>query len=260
MISTVNSALGRLGLELRRRPKSAVDPATLQRTQTAGWIVEFIGTQGIGKSTLNNHVHKTLRQNWLFRDDITKIGPGPVPAPDIERLHRDLYFKRIQTLQDNLPDAWSSITVARQMARVISESLTLMTNEYPQGFFLDESLFKNFPQEVLELAADRPTPLWNNRAVIYLRARDPSCVVERYQGRAAERSKQGLLLRPPSDAEITARVERDNKLFDQIIEKAQIFDCPSLVIYAEDSHESNVQKILDFENNMRHERPSRVAS
>jgi hypothetical protein len=116
---------------------------------------------------------------------------------------------------------------------------------------MDESLFKNFPREVLKLAGDAPGPLWQKRAFIYLRTRDPEFVVARYQSRVEERRQRGMVQIPPSDAEVRARVEEDNELFDTIAEKAQAFDCPVMVLYAEDDKEKNIHKILQFEESFR---------
>lgn len=165
--------LNLVDFELRPRGKTIQSLMSYPRLETAGKIVEFIGTQGIGKSTLNNDLHKSLKDNWFFRADLGQIGPSDTAAGEIERLHRDIYFHRIRHLQEEQADPWKSITTSRQMSKVVSESLTIQTNDFPRGFILDESLFKNFQREVLELAAERPDPLWVNRAFVYLRARDP---------------------------------------------------------------------------------------
>lgn len=251
MTAVLNKLLNLADLELRPRGQSISSLKSHPRLASAGWIVEFIGTQGIGKSTLNNDLHKSLKNNWFFRADLGQIGPTETSAEDIERLHRDLYFHRINHLQEERVDPWKSITTSRQMSKVISESLTILSNDFPRGFILDESLFKNFPQEVLKLGSACPEPLWSNRAFIYLRARDPDFVVSRYQNRVVERSNRGLPLRPPDDDEVRARVAQDNALFDQILETAKAFDCPAITVYAEDDHQENINKILVFERTLR---------
>ena len=170
---------------------------------------------------------------------------------DLEHLHRNIYFRRIKRLKKNETDPWKSITTARQMSKVIGESLTLFGNDFPRGFVLDEGLFKNFPKEVLKLGSDQADPLWTNRAFVYLRARDPDFVVSRYQGRVFERSARGLPQRPPEDDEVRARVAQDNAVFDRIVETAQGFDCPAIVVYAEDDHQDNINRILEFERQLR---------
>ena len=251
-IAVLNKILNLAGLEVRARPRTDAGKARGTRQPSAGTIIEFIGTQGIGKSTLNNDLQRRLTGRWFFRADLTHIGPSAsgVSDPILEKLHRDIYFSRVRHLEETQPDPWKSLTQARQMSIVIGESLTIATNEFPRGFVLDESLFKNFPREVLTLEEDGARPLWQHRAFIYLRAKDPKLVVDRYQSRAAERKSRGLPLRLPDDAEVRARVEQDNEMFDQLTKQAQAFGCPVLTIWAEDEHAHNINKILDFEQKL----------
>ena len=247
----INKLLGLAGFELQRRGHSIADLMARPRSSTAGWIVEFIGTQGVGKTTLNNALYKPFRENWFFRSDLGQTGPSPSTRGELEEIHRKIYFKKIRRLQKTGANTWKSITIPRQMSRVISESLTILTNDFPRGFVLDESLFKNFPREVLKLTGDVPGPLWQKRSFIYLRTRDPEFVVSRYQSRVEERSQRGMPQIPPSDDEVRARVEKDNVLFDALIAKARAFECPVIVIHAEDDDAENIRKILKFEETLR---------
>lgn len=247
----INKVLRPAGFEMRQRGRSISDLMSQPRQTTAGWTMEFIGTQGIGKTTLNNALYKPFRAHWFFRFDLGQTGPSTTASTDLEQLHRDIYFNKIERVHKEQTDAWKSITIPRQMSRVISESLTILSNDFPRGFVLDESLFKNFPREVLNLTQDGGDALWKQRAFIHLRARDPDFVVERYQSRVAKRARDGLLQIKPEDAEVRARVDQDNALFDTITEKAQAFDCPVIVLYAEDDTEDNIRKILEFEENFR---------
>lgn len=251
MKTVLNKFLKLVNLELRPRQQSVTALMSQPRLASAGKIIEFIGTQGIGKSTLNNDLHRFLKNDWFFRADLAQVGPAETEAGIVEQLHRDIYFRRIQRLKRKEADPWESITTSRQMSRVIGESLTLLTNEFPRGFILDESLFKNFPKEVMKLGAQNPEPLWTNRAFICLQARDLETVVARYRGRVAERRSRGLLQRPPGDDEIRARVTRDNNVFGKIVEQARAFDCPVIVVYAEDDHKENINRILEFERHLR---------
>lgn len=251
MLTALNRFLKLAGLELRPAARSIKRLQSAPARATAGWVVEFIGTQGIGKSTLNNAVHKSLQDNWFFRADLGTVGPAQTRSPEIEALHRALYFQKIHHLEETQPDPWKSITVARQMSRVISESLTMLSHSFARGFFLDEGLFKNFTREVLELDADTAAPLWQNRAFVYLRARDPASVIARYRGRVQDRQRTGGLQRAPTDEELNARIKQDDLLYDQVTDMAARFGCPVLVVCAEDDHAENVRKILEFEQMLR---------
>jgi energy-coupling factor transporter ATP-binding protein EcfA2 len=247
----INKLIRSFGYEMRKAGHALSYLMKQPRTATSGWTLEFIGTQGIGKTTLNNAVASKLRNHWFIRSDLGQIGRLATASVELENLHRQLFFDKVQHLAGIQPDTWRCITVARQMSKVIAESLTILGNHFPRGFLLDESLFKNFPREVLELSDDDARPLWKKRGFVYLRARDPQSVVERYQGRVAERARQGLIQTAPEDAEVYARANADNVLFDAIVEKAHAFGCPALVVYAEDDHDENIRKILKFEHDLR---------
>lgn len=234
------------GLELRPRARTLSDQQALPRLTTAGHIIEIVGTQGIGKSTLCNDLQKRLKDRWLFRSDLTQIGPTTTLAPEIEELHRKLYFQRVRQLEKK-NDAWDSIIQSRQAARVISENLTVMTNSFPRGFIFDEGLFKNFPREVLKNRGSTFDLLWTNRALIHLRARDASFVVARYTQRARERAERGLLQRIPDQSALRSRIETENALFDEMMAIAKDCGCATLLLHAEDKHEENITRILEFE-------------
>jgi ABC-type dipeptide/oligopeptide/nickel transport system ATPase subunit len=250
--STLNILLKLANLELRPRGPQIGSLMRHSRLPTAGKIVELIGTQGIGKSTLNNDLYKFLHESWFFRSDLRHAGPTDIRSQEIEQLHRYIYFRKIKHLKKKQADPWNCITISQQMAKVISENLTILTHDFPRGFFLDEGLFKNFPREILKLDPERAPPIWENRALIHLRARDPECALSRYQNRAQERSNRGLLQRLPTDLELRERIMRDNDRFDQIMDVAQALGCSVLVIHAEDEHQENIRKILDFERKLRH--------
>lgn len=247
MMATTNKVLKPTGFELRRIGPTISGLKSRSRKKTAGKTIEFIGVQGVGKSTLNNDTYEFFKKNWFFRSDLGQIGPAASSHDRTEKLHRELFFQAISCLQERQPDPWKSITVARQMSKVISESLTIMNNDFPRGFILDEGLFKNFPREVLGLGSSNRSPLWTNRAFIYLRASDPDFVVARYQERADERSNLGLPQRRMPDVEVRARIEQESDLFDRILEKAMAFGCPALTVRVEDDHKKNIGKILSFE-------------
>jgi ABC-type dipeptide/oligopeptide/nickel transport system ATPase subunit len=249
--ATLNTLLKLANLELRPRGPQIRSLMRHPRLTTAGKIVELIGTQGIGKSTLNNDLYMFLHENWFFRGDLRHSGPTDIRSQDIEQLHREIYFRKIKHLKKKQADPWNCITGSQQMARVISENLTIMTHDFPRGFFLDEGLFKNFPREILKLDPERAPSIWKNRALIHLRARDPECVLSRYQSRAQERSSRGLLQRPPTDIELRERIQRDTDRFDQIMERALALGYPSLILQAEDNHHDNIGKILEFERELR---------
>jgi ABC-type dipeptide/oligopeptide/nickel transport system ATPase subunit len=237
-------------LELRARKYDLSNVGTLPQMPSSGHIIELVGTQGVGKSTLNRAVYQVLNHSWFFRSDLEYTGPTDVRVPDVEALHREIYFRRIDRVREAEPDPWKSLTVSRQMSTVIYESLMLCSNVFPRGFILDEGLFKNFPREVLDLNATEARSLWRKRSFIHLRARDPEVAAGRYLRRMEERRREGIFQHDQSMPEVLARIRSDNRLFDRICERALEQGSAAITVYAEDSSEDNIQRILNFEKTL----------
>lgn len=249
--ATLNRMLAPAGLKLIQRGKSLSELQARSPGPTAGWVIELIGAQGIGKTTLINTLQKSLRTDWFFRSDLGQTGPlNPVAGP-VEKLHSEIYFHRMHQLQTREANIWDITTLTRQMSRVIRESLTLLTNDFSRGFVLDEGLFKNFSREVLDLASDTPDPLWNGRAFVHLRAGNPEVIMARYQARVVDRAQRGVFQIPPTKEEMHKRIEQENSLFDEICERARAFGQPVLLLDAEGDHAENIQKMFAFEVSVR---------
>ena len=189
---TIVRLLNRCGLDLRDQSRDILALQALPAGPTSGQIVELIGTQGVGKTTLNNALYHPLRARWFFRGDLRYTGPTSVTGHALEALHRDIYFRKLEAVNATQPDSWKTLTVCRQMSNVICESLLLATHRLPRGFILDEGLFKNFAEEVLACDAQAAAPLWQNRAFVHICARDPAFAVARRQGRSDKRQQGGM--------------------------------------------------------------------
>ncbi len=239
-----------IGLELRRRRLTISDLQSLPRLATAGSTIEFIGTPGVGKTTLFNACWPSIKDRWYFRNDLKGLGPSLVLSGSIERIHRDIYVKRINLLNSSDLDPWQSITHALQAATVIYESLMTSSQDFSRGFVFEEGLFKNFPEEVLNLCDVEAAPLWENRAFVYLRARDPDIVLTRFQLRSDERRNRKIFQHCQPDYEVRSRIDADIRLFDQMLEKAKVFACPLIVINAEDRLQDAVKDVLKFERSL----------
>ena len=243
-------ALNRFGLELRDNSRHISQLQQEPPQASAGWIVEVIGTQGVGKSTLNNALHRLLKSRWYFRGDLKYTGPTEVQKDDIEALHREVYLRKFDRVRGMDQAPWKTLTQCRQMSVVIYESLMITSNSFPRGFILDESLFKNFPREVLACDPDYARPLWERRAFVHLRSRDPTFTLERFVGRRDDRAQKGLVQHAEADADILRRIEEDNDLYGRMCETAKTLGTPAVTVYAEDSLERNIQQILDFETTL----------
>lgn len=239
-----------LGWELKRAQRSLAVLSAESAKSTAGSILEIVGTQGVGKTTLNDRVYHAIRDRWFARGDVDFKGPSEVGCGQIESLHRDLYFQKVERIRQERHDPWKTVTLARQMSAIAFESLMISTQKYPRGFLLDEGLFKNFPDEVMEVGAEEAMPLWSSRAFVHLRASDPTVAAERYTKRVAQRRESGAAQHEYSAAEVVARVESDTATYDRMCAQAERLGRPVLVLDASQSIDASVESMLAFESSL----------
>ena len=247
----VRTVFDRLGVEISSRRPTLQELQQGPRGATAGKIVEFIGPQGVGKSTLSDAAYPRIKDNWFCRTDLTRPGPSATRHPALEELHKAIFLHHMETLQTPETDPWHCLKNTSQMVQVIAENLTMMSHDFARGFFLDEGMVKNLPDAVLTQSATTPELIWPNRAFIYLDARDPNCVLERYKKRFEERKARGLPQRQTPDDILRARIARDRDMFARVLDMAHQFDCPILTLDAEDPHDTNLTRILDFDRDLR---------
>jgi len=249
--SSLKKLLNMIGIELSRRRHTISDLQSLPRLATAGSTIEFVGTQGIGKTTLFNACWPSIRNRWYSRRVLEGLGPSSVLSGSIECIHRNIFLNRINLLNSSDLDPWQNITHALQAATTIYESLMISSQDFSRGFVLEEGLFKNFPKEVLNLCDTKAAPLWEKRAFVYLRARDPDITLSRFQRREDKRRNRKIYQHYRPDDEVRSRIDADNRLFDQMIDKAKVFACPLIVINAEDRLQDAVKDVLGFERSLR---------
>jgi hypothetical protein len=224
----------------------------LDTQPTSGLILEVLGTQGVGKTTLNNTVYQSIRSRWFLRGDVAFNGPTALTDGPIERLHRELLFRRIDAIRAGEPDLWKSVGITKQMAIIAYESLLMSTQTYPRGFLLDEGLFKNYFREVLEIDPHQAAPLWKQRAFVHLRARDPAFAAARYKKRVDFRRRTGAYQHEYSMEEVIARIDADTEICERLCRTAEEIGRPVLTIYAEDDFDACVAKVLRFESSLWH--------
>lgn len=242
--------LNSVGLELRNRARDIPALQALPRQPSAGHLLELIGTQGVGKTTLSNALYPDLKAGWFFRSDLRRSGPLTAAAGALEALHRQILFDKLAEIKARQPDPWKSLTLARQMSTVIYESLLLATHEFPRGFVQDEGLFKNFPAQVCALDPQLARPLWDMRILVHVRARDPELALERHQKRRSARMERGVYQHEDDAGALLEHIRGDDATYAQIIATAQALGRPVTTVYVEDGLARNRAQILDFERTL----------
>lgn len=240
--------LGKCGLEIRRLPNPA-KVMCASPNATKGMILEFVGTMGVGKSHLYHLTFGTYR-GWFFREDLRGFTQESNRWRPILDVHEKLLVSSIARIRASGADVWQQARYIADICQVINESLLLSTLEFPRGFALAEGLFKHFGREVLELDIEETAPLWENRVLIHLRAKDPATVVSRYKRRVDMLRGRGIYQHPETDERIVERIESDNDVNDRLIEAAISLKRPALVVYAEDGIQECIDRIADFKKRL----------
>ncbi|MCO6045362.1 hypothetical protein NG895_15730 [Aeoliella sp. ICT_H6.2] len=245
----IKRAIRRNGLEVRAH----YTLQTLQEypaTSTKGWAIEMIGTKGAGKSTLFSLSLAKLKSRWFFQYHLRDLVLTSVQSDEIEGLHRDILFNRLDTVIHSQQEPWQSITAVSQSVTAVYASMYMSCHTFPRGFALEEGLFKNFPREVLQLNKQTSLPLWNGKCFIYLRASNPNIVLERFHNRRSQRLAKGVFQHEESNDELSQRVHSDTFAYDRIVERADELGIPTLVIDANDDMDSLVGQVLRFEESL----------
>jgi hypothetical protein len=255
----VRSALQTLGIEVRRASRPSAVRADARRP-SAGLILEFVGTQGVGKSTLFRETLGKRRAEWFFRDHLRDLPIATPGEPWSLRVHRALLFNKTAAIHDSEFDAWQCSYAVGATAQIVRESLYLSSETFSRGFALDEGLFKNLTREVLALDQADADPLWKGRALIYVRAREVETVVRQYQARLDQRRRRGWFQHAVSVDWIAERARADGQVNARLIAEARRRGVPHLVVDAEDPQRENVREIHGFEERLlagRHGAPPR---
>ena len=238
----------KFGFELRRLPNPA-KVRSASPNPTKGMILEFIGTMGVGKSHLY-HLSLGSFRGWFLQEDLRGFTQESNRWCPILDVHEKLLVSRIARIRGSGADVWQQARYIYDICQVVNESLLLSTLGFPRGFVLAEGLFKHCEREIVELGIKETAPLWENRALIYLRARDASTVVSRYRRRVEALRARGIYQHPETDEMIVERIESDNKANDRLVEVATSLKRPVLVVYAEDAIKESTQRIADFERRL----------
>jgi thymidylate kinase len=211
--------------------------------------LEFIGTSGVGKTTLFRETMGKLTKRWFFAYQLDLV-KRKTPASEIDGVLMEILKNRIEkiTTSDSYCP-WHSFLDLKLSVRVMHETMVVAHSSHPQGFTFDEGLFRHFPAEILQIGDEFPAQLWHNRAFVYLRARTPETALARVRSRT-EMLAQIERQRERSDEQRLTNILRDQEVFQAIVDKAKTFGCPVLVLDAEDPFADSVNKVIEFESTL----------
>lgn len=219
--------------------------------ETSGKILEFIGTSGIGKTTLLNHTVARLKNRWLFGYCIDYLNRKDPPS-EVDEVLMKILIRRMENIKNSDSFCpWHSLLDIRLSVNVMHEAMFIAQNVFPKGFVFADGLFRHFSAEILQVGDELPGQLWKNRAFVYLRARTPETAMTRFKSREMRAAQIGHgPQRGTAQDRVLSRVIQEQEMFQTIVEKALSFGCPVLVVDAEDSLQDSIKKVLEFESSL----------
>ena len=217
--------------------------------ETSGKVLEFLGTAGVGKSTLFHNSIARLRSRWMFAYhlDYLKRKAEPCEVDEILMAILKSRIDKITNAESFCP--WHSLVDLQRSVKIMHQTMLIAHDVHPKGFAFHEGLFRHFATEIQQMGDKFPVQLWKNRAFVYLRSRNPETVFSRYRSREAISSKIERQ-RIGSDDQVLSRIKMEQQNFQAIVDKAPSFGCPVLVLDAENPLKDSIKKVLEFERSL----------
>lgn len=218
--------------------------------ETAGKTLEFLGTSGVGKSTIFNKSVARLKNRWLFAYHLGFLKRKSPPS-EVDKALMDILMSRIATIKNSDSFCpWHSLIDLQLSVRIMHETMQVLHDVFPKGIAFDEGFFRHFAAEILQLGDDFPDQVWKNRAFVYLRTQKPETILLRHKARWMASATRGERQRVKTDDQILSEITHEQEMFQIIADRALSFGCPVLIVDAENPVEESVKKILDFEKSL----------
>ena len=155
------------GYVVSRVPPVTKTMGAAQR-DTQGWLVEFVGPSGIGKSTLQKKVAPALRQDWFFEADAKSL-VGHVRADEAAEAYvRQLFVRRLEDLQAIDVNLETLTTISHRVCEVTRLGLVSKSKAAPRGFIMDDGLGHFFAEQILEQDRDATSAFLRKTAFAFL--------------------------------------------------------------------------------------------
>jgi hypothetical protein len=218
-----------------------------ERHPTSGMLFEFMGPSGVGKTSLYRDVQAVRSANWLPVGDVLGLSPREISeAEELQTLLSDLILDRVEEERRRSVHAWT-VAGAAEFASRAAKTYIVLRRHYARGIMLDEGILHAFSAQLARTAERELRTLLDRHVIVFLDARHPETVAQRFIERDEARKAAGHFVRPISldQAAATAQATLDvqRALYHAALECGR--SC--IRIYAEDGPDRNRRDVLEFE-------------
>lgn len=177
---SVNSLLGKyFGVKLSRVSPQKTVPLSSSRN---GFLIEFMGASGVGKTTLRNHYlkhHKIKFPSAILTEQDLKSYKSPLEEEVNSRnsIYNSLYDSKLQRLSKARQAFTRNNRLANLFFRTLSDDYLIRNYLADRFVFMDQHVFKFFAEDFLRIENDQKKEFLKNRIIIYCKA-SPEKIIE----------------------------------------------------------------------------------
>lgn len=189
--------------------------------ESQGWLVEFVGPSGVGKTTLKQQVAPGLGKDWFFEHHAKGLLDQVPEDAGAAAYIKPLLAARLEDLL-NLDLPFTEIAATSQrVCEVARLGLVSKAPGVPRGFVMDDGLLHFFAGQMLDQERAATAAFLDKTAFVFLL--------------------------PPQEQEATARPKTRTQLdvYRDSLDMVRQIGCPTLVLNSKDRAD-HAEQVLSF--------------
>ncbi len=151
---------------------SRVSPALRSQSarprDTKGWLVEFVGPTGVGKSTLFRRVEPMLRRDWFFERHAKGLTGKVVEDEAHAEYLRRICARRLEDLQADRLRFDRVASIGQRVFEVARLGRVTKSQHLPRGFVIDDGLAHFFAEPICEQDREATMAFFSKTAFVFV--------------------------------------------------------------------------------------------
>lgn len=254
----IKKIIGALGVEVKK--KQPVIKLSESECFSAGYIVEFVGSPGVGKTTLFEHVIGDEQHAcWYARNQIKTYIETYKPhtfsllKDSHERCISELLHKKSNNLlRDNNDPLSKSVGLFNYFLKQLEMDIyATFCEDLPKGLMSDEGVVQNFTEEILDMTShddfvyhDVFHALMENRIIIYMI--DSTENITKKLHKRNRPARDGAKFHEQKNIE--EKIDKTKREKENMVSIAQQYGATVLKIDAAEDLEMNCNTVSEFIN------------